>query len=118
MQKLTFVSPESVKKVETHDDIMLGMRRKIPRGPIPVVPKGDTCCEGVCEELNNRVERLSRRLDFAESELRYTPPGVQKRRARTAIKNLTAQITSLKEHRIGMKEKGICTCIMYKRELG
>lgn len=118
MSKLTFVPPESVRKVETHDDLLSSMRRKIPRGPIPVVPKGDTCCEGVCEELNNRIERLSKRLDFTENELRYTPPGSQKRKIRNAIRNQTAQITSLKEHRIGMKEKGICTCIMYKRELG
>lgn len=117
LSKLKFIPPDSIKSVQTHEQIVSAIRRDIPRGPVPIIPKKNGCCINVCKELNNKINKLSIRLDYKEDELKRLAKGTHKRAARSAAKNVMAQITSLKDHRVGLREKNICKCIAYQHEI-
>lgn len=85
--------------------------KAVPKGVRPVIPTHDGCCIKVCTILNKEVETIEQALKIREEELKAISYGVARVKTRRQIAVLTTKISSLKDLRFTLKEKGSCACI-------
>lgn len=84
---------------------------KEPTGVKPVIPTGDTCCVGVCTNLNNEIDGLGQAINIRQEEIKFMTYASSRMKTRRQIATLTTKISTLKDIRFTFLDKGICKCI-------
>ena len=100
--KIPLVKPTEVVPIEP---------KKMPTGPRPIIPTEDTCCAGVCTQLNGEISDLTQLLTLREEDIKYITYGASRAKVRRQINTLKTKLTALKDFRFNMKRKDICKCI-------
>lgn len=99
-----------IELVEAEEVIPAKISRE-PTGAKPIIPKEDTCCIGVCTNLNKEIDVISQAIKIRQDELKILGRGEARMRTRRQITALTNKISALKDVRFAFKEKGVCKCI-------
>lgn len=84
--------------------------RKLPTGPIAMIPKGP-CCAKFCKAINTEIDTIAKAIEIRQDELRYIQPGYDRIAGRKKVLILTDKISALKDFRFDMKRKNVCECI-------
>jgi len=74
------------------------------RAGVPIIP-GDPCCAGICETLNDSIEKNRDVLQTVVSL------GGERSYKSAIYRSLTYQIEALEEHRQDLKDQDSCGCI-------
>lgn len=77
----------------------------------PIIPSEDRCCKNICDMLNETIPSLEN--DANQCIITYRKFEVAKgRKYRGEVCNrMLRQVKMLKDLRLTLKERGICTCV-------
>lgn len=84
---------------------------KEPSGARPIIPKGDSCCVGLCTYLNKGIDDLNEAIKIRNEDLKIQGMGHARIRTKRQIATLTTKLTTLKDLRFSLVDKNVCTCI-------
>lgn len=101
---------KGIPLVEAEEVVPAKITRE-PTGAKPIIPTGNTCCVGVCVQLNTEIDGLSQAIKIRQEELKIMAMGSARLKTKRQIIALTNQISSLKDLRYTLANKNVCKCI-------
>jgi hypothetical protein len=101
---------KEIPLIEAEEIIPAKLGRE-PTGVKPIIPTGDTCCVGVCTNLNSEIDSLGQAIKIRQDELKFLGAGSARMKTRRQVAVLTTKISTLKDYRFTLLDKNICKCI-------